>query len=80
MTPIRTSLQSYLEELVDPRRDHGKRYPLTTVIILAIVAIIAGANDWVAVARYCKLKRDWLATFLDLSCGIPSHDTFRRVF
>jgi hypothetical protein len=75
MTPARTSLDAQLDELTDPRREHGKTYPLRTVIILAIIAVIAGADDWVAVERYCTLKLAWLRTFLDLPKGVPSHDT-----
>ncbi|MCS7062936.1 MAG: transposase family protein [Methylacidiphilales bacterium] len=51
-------MKSYLDELTLPRRDHGKLYPLKTVIIMAIIAIIAGANEWVAIERHCRLKRD----------------------
>lgn len=81
---LKTSLNEHLDELVDPRREHGREYPLKTVIILAVIAFIAGADDWVAVERYCRLKLDWLNTILALPItdndGIPSHDTFRRVF
>lgn len=47
---------------------------------MAILATICGADDWVAVKIYGHAKHEWLATFLDLSKGIPSHDTFGRVF
>lgn len=76
----RTSLDEHLETLEDPRRDHGKKYPLTTIVILAVMAGICGADDWVAVERYCRLKWSWLSTLLELPQSIPAHDTFRRVF
>ena len=77
----RKSLEEYVDELMsDPRRDLGQEHRLKTVIILAIVAVIAGANDWVAVERFCKIKADWLATIVPMPNGVPSHDTFRRVF
>lgn len=80
MEPEKASLEAHLSGLKDPRREHCQKYPLKTVIILAVLAMIAGADDWVAVERYGELKRDWLKTLLDLPHGIPSHDTFRRVF
>ena len=66
--------------LKDPRRDHCKQYSLKTVIILAVIAVIAGADNWVGIERYCVLKVMGLKAILDLPNGIPSHDTFRRVF
>lgn len=80
MATGKASLERHLSELKDPRREHGQKYPLKTVIILAVLAMIAGADDWVAVERYGTLKQDWLKGLLDLPHGIPSHDTFRRVF
>jgi hypothetical protein len=49
------------------------------MFVIAICAIICGANDWVAVEAFGTAKRAWLRRFLDLSNGIPSHDTFGRV-
>lgn len=78
----KTSLSEHLDELVDPRRAHGRVYPLKTIIILAVIACIGGADDWVAVERYCRMKLGWLKTIMDLPDGdaVPAHDTFRRVF
>lgn len=75
-----TSLEAHFDGLKDPRRDHCKKYDLKIVIILAIMAVIAGADDWVGIERYGVLKLAWLKGILDLPHGIPSHDTFRRVF
>lgn len=75
-----TSVTRHFGELPDPRSNHGKRYDLTTLITIAICAVICGAEDWVGVALFGKAKRDWFATFLDLPGDTPSDDTFRRVF
>lgn len=80
MKSPKASLEEQIEGLKDPRRDHCKKYDLKTVIILAVVAMIAGAEDWVGIERYCKLKMSWLKKIVALPNGIPSHDTFRRVF
>ena len=50
------------------------------MLVIASCAIVAGAETWVDIAHYGQLKQTWLATFLELPSGIPSHDTFRRVF
>ena len=50
------------------------------IIVIALAAIICGADSWVAVAEFGRYKQAWLTTFLDLPNGIPSHDTFGRVF
>ena len=63
----------------DPRR-HNRLHKLADLITIAIFAVIAGAEGWVDVAEYGRRKQQWLKTFLDLPGGIPSHDTFGRVF
>jgi predicted transposase YbfD/YdcC len=72
------SLQAYLRDLQDPRR--CPRHLLVDVIVIAVCAVICGANDWQQVATFGQKRRDWLARFLDLPCGIPCHDTFERLF
>ena len=65
--------------LTDPRR--GKvTYPLINIVAIALCATIAGADDFVAIADWARQKKDWLAEFLDLSSGIPSHDRFNAIF
>lgn len=64
----------------DPRMDRQKKHKLIDIIAIAVCATIAGADGWVAIALYGKSKVSWLRTFLDLPNGIPSHDTFGRVF
>jgi predicted transposase YbfD/YdcC len=74
------SLLSYFASLSDPRIEHTRLHPLSNILVIAICAIICGADDWVSVAEYGEAKQEWLSGFLDLSNGIPSHDTFGRVF
>ncbi|MGZ0167629.1 MAG: transposase family protein [Planctomycetales bacterium] len=66
-------LRDHFAELTDPRR--GKvTHPLLNIITIAVCAVICGADDFVAIAEFGRLKREWLAKFLDLTNGIPSHD------
>lgn len=67
------------DRLPDPRA-HNIVHPLGHILLIAIMAVLCGADDWACVHRWAKAKRKWLVTFLDLSAGIPSRDTFRRVF
>jgi predicted transposase YbfD/YdcC len=55
-------------------------YPLINVVVIAVCAVICGADDFVAIARFGKSKREWLARFLNLESGIPSHDRFNAIF
>ena len=64
----------------DPRSDSGKRHELMDIISIAICAVICGAEGWSDVELFGRSKYDWLRRFLNLSNGIPSHDTFGRVF
>jgi predicted transposase YbfD/YdcC len=74
------TLLKHFGELADPRIDRHKEHKLIDVLVIAICAILCGANDWVAVETFGQAKRAWFARFLDLAHGIPSHDTFGRVF
>ena len=66
--------------LEDPRMDRTKRHELSDILTIAICAVICGADGWVQVAHFAECKEKWFRTFLDLPNGIPSHDTFGRVF
>jgi predicted transposase YbfD/YdcC len=70
----------HFADLPDPRIDRGKRHELLDVVTIALCAVICGANTWVGVAEFGRSKEAWLRTFLALPNGIPSHDTFGRVF
>ena len=74
------SFVSHFGEVDDPRRQAGRRYPLIEILFIAICAIIGGADDWVAIERFGKAKRNWFAKYLELKHGIPAHDTFGDVF
>jgi predicted transposase YbfD/YdcC/predicted DNA-binding protein (UPF0251 family) len=73
------SLEEHFAELTDPRRREGT-YPLINIVVIALCAAICGADDFVAIADWGALKKDWLSKFLDLSAGIPSHDRFNAIF
>lgn len=64
----------------DPRIDRTKRHKLIDIITIAVCAVICGADGWVGIETYGCAKYEWLQTFLELPNGIPSHDTFARVF
>src|SRR3569623_378445 len=68
-----------LEEIPAPRR-HNVRHKLIDLLTLGLMGVICGADDWVTVVQYAQAKESWLKTFLELPSGIPSHDTFGRVF
>ena len=68
-----------LKQIPEPRR-HNTRHKLIDILTLALLAVICGADGWVAVVVYAQRKEAWLRTFLELPAGIPSHDTFGRVF
>ena len=74
------SIFEHLAALPDPRRDHGKIHMLDEFVFLAICAVLCGADSWQVIADYSWSKIDRLNTFLTLPGGIPSHDTFHRVF
>lgn len=72
--------EDFLALIEDPRMERSRKHPLDTILVLSLLAVISGADDFVAIERYGKAKQAWLSTFLDLSGGIPSHDTLGRVF
>ncbi|BAY80924.1 transposase [Calothrix parasitica NIES-267] len=67
-------------DIEDPRIERTKKHKLIDVITIAICAVICGADSWVAIETYGLAKRKWLKRFLELPNGIPSHDTFARIF
>ncbi len=70
----------HLSVIEDPRIHRRKLHPLINVLVIALVAIGSGAQSWGHVAYYGSLHQRWFARYLDLTYGIPSHDTFSRVF
>lgn len=73
-------LVSYFAEIEDPRIERTKQHKLLDIIIIAICGMICGAEGWVEIEEFGKEKEEWLKTILELPNGIPSHDTFGRVF
>ena len=74
------SLTFHLSALPDPRSERGRRHLLLDVMVMAVLATLCGADDWESVEAFGDEQEPWLKTFLELPNGIPSHDTFSRVF
>jgi len=74
------SLAHHIAELTDPRIDRSRLHDLLDIVAIAICAVVAGAESWDDIEHFGRVKSDWLKAFLDLPNGIPSHDTFRRLF
>jgi hypothetical protein len=74
------SVLEHFSEMTDPRSDQGKRHPLLNVIVIALCAVICGADGWAQIEEFGKDRQSWFESFLDLPYGIPIEDTFRRVF
>jgi len=77
---VERSIASHFGALEDPRSAIQRRHLLHEMIVIAIAAALSGADSWVGVATFAKAKEAWLRTFLTLPEGLPSHDTFGRVF
>src|SRR3954469_8902539 len=74
------SMPKYFRKLKDPRRRHRRLHNLQDIIVIALCAVIAGAQDWQEIETFGRKRRAWLQRFLSLPNGIPAHDTFERVF
>lgn len=77
---LRQTIVTHFGQIPDPRYHHSPPHLLIDIITIALSAIVSGANDWEAVAAFGRAKESWLRTFLRLPNGIPSADTFERVF
>ncbi|MBU8910557.1 MAG: ISAs1 family transposase [Desulfobacterales bacterium] len=73
------SLESFFER-IDDHRHHNKLHKLIDVILIAICAVVAGADTYEQIENFGKKRKRWLSKFLELPYGIPSHDTFGRIF
>ena len=74
------SFFQHFANIEDPRIDRMKRHQLLDILFIAVCAVIAGVNDFAGMETFGKAKLDWFKKFLKLPNGIPSHDTFGRVF
>src|SRR5260370_15019289 len=70
----------FFANLTDPRLERSQRHALLDIIILAVCGTLGNANGWADIERFGKAKSAFFRTFLALPNGIPSHDTFCRVF
>lgn len=78
---LSSTFLDHFEKLEDPRLDnHNLRHELTDILVITILGTICGADGWTEIYEFALAKQDWLKTFLSLPNGIPSHDTFGRVF
>lgn len=81
MTKLSKSFLDSFQELQDPRvSNHHLRHSLEDILAITILGSICGVDNWVELEHFADCKKDWLQTFLSLPNGIPSHDTFGRVF
>jgi predicted transposase YbfD/YdcC len=74
------SIRKHFKKVRDPRIDHTKDHQLLDILTIAICGVICGAETWVDIELFGNKKISWLKSFLELPNGIPSHDTFGRVF
>jgi predicted transposase YbfD/YdcC len=74
------AIEKHFSKVTDPRLERTKEHKLTDIISIALCAVICGAEGWTDIENFGKSKLPWLKTFLELPNGIPSHDTFGRVF
>ena len=74
------SIMEHFSSVSDPRILLKTSHKLNEIITITLCAVIAGADDWVEIADFGEAKEEWFKTFMDLPAGIPSHDTFGRVF
>ena len=68
----------HLRQVPDPRIERTRRHELMDLLVIALCAVIGGADNWVDMVHFGKAKKEWFATFLKLPNGIASHDTFGR--
>jgi predicted transposase YbfD/YdcC len=71
---------SHFSIIRDPRIERQKKHPLKTILFTAICAVTAGAEHWTEMEQFAREKQEWLSQYVDFPNGIPSHDTFGRVF
>lgn len=70
----------YFEELEDPRSTINQKHPLVSVVVIGVMAILAGASGPTTIAQWAEHKKEFLLKTLDLPHGVPRKDVFRRVF
>ena len=76
----KTTIEEHFSAIKDPRIDRTKRHKLIDIITITLCAVISGADSWDDIEYFGECKYKWFKSFLALPNGIPSHDTFNRVF
>ena len=76
----KSSILEHFDDIKDIRIERGKKHKLIDIITIAICAVVCGADGWIDIEMYGIARKKWLEKFLELPNGIPSHDTFARVF
>jgi predicted transposase YbfD/YdcC len=79
ISPVKL-IETHFGSLRDPRAEHSILHKLMDILIITICAVICGADNFVEIVEYGREKKEWLKTFLELANGIPSVDTFERLF
>ena len=74
------SIAEHFNDIEDIRIERGKKHKLIDIITISICAVVCGADGWIDIEMYGIARKKWLDKFLELPNGIPSHDTFARVF
>lgn len=74
------ALVTHLEQLEDPRAARGKRHKLIDIVTISVLAVLCGADTYALIHTFAKSREQWLKRFLSLQNGIPSQDTFERIF
>jgi len=80
MAHSNTSIEKHFGGLNDPHIDRTKRHKLLDILVIAMCAVLCGADAWTEVEAFGRTQEQWFRTFLELPNGIPSHDTFARIF
>lgn len=71
--------EEFLSVIQDPRVERMRKHSLETILVISLLAVICGADTIVDIENYAKSRKQWLETFLDMSGGVPSHDTIGRL-
>ena len=74
------AITQFFERLPDPRRLGKVKHPLINLIVMSLCGVIGGADDFHEISRFVRERSDWFSRILDMKHGVPSHDTFSRVF
>ena len=79
-SPTSLEIKKHFRSLKDPRRRHRRRHLLLDIVVIAVCAVAGGADNWEEIAAFGRCHHSWFKRYLSMPGGIPSHDTFSRVF